>query len=236
MRAGRYWIRLSRFLMTAASWSTSRTARLPRPFFMFAQAPSAAFRSGGVSRQPHLGQPVRVGADEPPHHAADVGVEVIPDQGSTGACSSGARRRSGRRNRLRTSSGARPCARGGCGPGRTGGSAPPGRRHTSPATDTRPEPFPQTVTTGVCPRRPQVRAFGGRRFCPASSSKTIHAPVAAASLVPSPRSRPRLPRSSPHRAPQPGAPGPAGCTRGGAAGTRSRAACTAHGTAGRSAW
>ena len=37
MRAGRYWIRLSRFLTTAASWSTSRTARLPRPFFMFDQ-------------------------------------------------------------------------------------------------------------------------------------------------------------------------------------------------------
>ena len=46
MRAGRYWMRLSRFLMIAASWSTSRAARLPRPFFMFAQAPSAALRSG----------------------------------------------------------------------------------------------------------------------------------------------------------------------------------------------
>jgi protein-tyrosine-phosphatase len=46
MRAGRYWIRLSRFLMIAASWSTSRAARLPRPFFMFAQAPSAALSSG----------------------------------------------------------------------------------------------------------------------------------------------------------------------------------------------
>src|SRR5208283_2264465 len=45
MRAGRYWMRLSRFLTTAASWSTLRTARLPRPFFMFAQAPSAALRS-----------------------------------------------------------------------------------------------------------------------------------------------------------------------------------------------
>ena len=63
----------------------------------------------------------------------------------------------------------------------------PGRRRTSPATDTRPEPLPDTFTTGVCPRRAQVRAFGGRRFCPASSSKQIQAPVAAASLVPSPR-------------------------------------------------
>ena len=46
MRAGRYWMRLSRFLTIAASWSTSRAARLPRPFFMFAQAPSAGLRSG----------------------------------------------------------------------------------------------------------------------------------------------------------------------------------------------
>ncbi len=105
-----------------------------------------------------------------------------------------------------------------------------GLRHTSPATDT-PEPLPQTVTTGVWPRRAQVRAFGGRRFCPASSSKTIHAPAAAASLEPSPTSRPATRRSSPHHAPQPGAPGPAGCTRSGAAGTRCPAACSGHGTA-----
>ena len=83
----------------------------------------------------------------------------------------------------------------------------------------------------MCPRRAQVRAFGGRRFCPASSSKTIHAPVAAASLVPSPRSRHATRRSSPRPAPRPGAPAPAGCTRSGAAGTTSRAACTGHGTA-----
>src|SRR6266702_7907072 len=46
MSAGRYWIRLSRFLTMAASWSTLRAIRLPRPFFMFAQAPSAGLRSG----------------------------------------------------------------------------------------------------------------------------------------------------------------------------------------------
>src|ERR1017187_1321378 len=46
MRAGRYWMRLSRFLTMVASWSTLRAARLPRPFFMFAQAPSAGVRSG----------------------------------------------------------------------------------------------------------------------------------------------------------------------------------------------
>ena len=40
MRAARYWMLLSRFLMIAVSWSTSAAARLPRPFFMFAQAPS----------------------------------------------------------------------------------------------------------------------------------------------------------------------------------------------------
>ena len=46
MSAGRYWMRLSRFLTIAASWSTSRAERLPRPFFIFAQAPSAGLRSG----------------------------------------------------------------------------------------------------------------------------------------------------------------------------------------------
>jgi hypothetical protein len=45
-----------------------------------------------------------------------------------------------------------------------------------------PEPFPETTATGVWPRRAQVRAFGGRRDCPASSSKQRYAPVAAASL------------------------------------------------------
>ena len=83
MRAGRYWIRLSRFLTTAASWSTSRTARLPRPFFMFAQAPCGV-ELRGVGGQPYLGQPVRVRADEPAHHGADVGVQVIPDQDERG--------------------------------------------------------------------------------------------------------------------------------------------------------
>ena len=68
MRAGRYWMRLSRFLTIAASWSTSRAARLPQAVLHV--RPSARQHS-----------------------------------------------------RLRTSSGARPCARGGCGPGRTGGPA-----------------------------------------------------------------------------------------------------------------
>jgi hypothetical protein len=44
MRPGRYWMRLRRFLTMAASWPTLRAARLPGPFFMFAQAPSAGLR------------------------------------------------------------------------------------------------------------------------------------------------------------------------------------------------
>jgi hypothetical protein len=46
MSWGRYWMRLSRFLTIAASWPALLAARLPRPFFMFAQAPSAGLRSG----------------------------------------------------------------------------------------------------------------------------------------------------------------------------------------------
>ncbi len=47
MSSGRYWMRLSRFLMMAASWSAVlQAARLPRLFFMFAQAPSTGLRSG----------------------------------------------------------------------------------------------------------------------------------------------------------------------------------------------
>ena len=70
-------------------------------------------------------------------------------------------------------------------------------RHTSPATETRPRALAAAPSPpGCAPRRAQVRAFGGRRFCPASSSKQIHAPVAAASLVSSPTSRPATRRSA----------------------------------------
>jgi Resolvase, N terminal domain len=51
----------------------------------------------------------------------------------------------------------------------------PGRTHTSPASEILPEPFPDTFTRGERPRRDQVRAFGGRRDCPDSSSKHNHA-------------------------------------------------------------
>ena len=46
MSSGRYWILLSRFLTMAARSLTVGAARLPRPFFMFAQTPSAGLRSG----------------------------------------------------------------------------------------------------------------------------------------------------------------------------------------------
>jgi hypothetical protein len=83
MRAGWYWMRLSRFLMMTASWSTSRAARLPRPFFMADQAPDRV-ELGSVGGQPHLGQPAGAGADQGVHRGADVGVQVIPDQDDRG--------------------------------------------------------------------------------------------------------------------------------------------------------
>ncbi|GAA5057001.1 hypothetical protein GCM10023336_30380 [Streptomyces similanensis] len=49
----------------------------------------------------------------------------------------------------------------------------PGRIATSPATGSRPERRPLTVTTGVTPRRPQVCPRGGLRVYPASSSKQM---------------------------------------------------------------
>ena len=52
MSAGRYWMRLSRFFMMAASWrGVLQEPRLPRLFFMFAQAPSTAFSSGACLRR-----------------------------------------------------------------------------------------------------------------------------------------------------------------------------------------
>ena len=42
---------------------------------------------------------------------------------------------------------------------------------------------PVTVTTGVLPRRPQVRPFGGLRPWPDSSSKQSQAPRSAAALL-----------------------------------------------------
>jgi hypothetical protein len=62
-----------------------------------------------------------------------------------------------------------------------------GRRQTIHATETRPESLAEYGDHRSVPPRAQAQALGRRRFCPASSSKQIHALVAAASLVPSPR-------------------------------------------------
>ena len=56
----------------------------------------------------------------------------------------------------------------------------------------------------------QARAFGALRLCPASSSKQIHAPVAAASLVPSARWWRAIRRSQPRPARWRGVRVPAG--------------------------
>ncbi|MCW2946218.1 MAG: transposase [Actinoallomurus sp.] len=69
---------------------------------------------------------------------------------------------------------------------------PPGWKQTRPAIETRPEPLPETVTTGVVPRRDQVRALGGLRIRPASSSKQTHPSRTAAALLPA--ARPPWPR------------------------------------------
>jgi hypothetical protein len=61
-----------------------RAARLPGPFFIFAQTPSAGLRSGSIGGQPDHGQPVVMSVGECAHHGADVGVEVVPDQDDRG--------------------------------------------------------------------------------------------------------------------------------------------------------
>ena len=59
----------------------------------------------------------------------------------------------------------------------------PGRTAISAASDTRVSWPPVTVTTGVWPRRPQVRPFGGLRPWPDSSSQQSQAPRSAAVLL-----------------------------------------------------
>lgn len=51
------------------------------------------------------------------------------------------------------------------------------------AIDQRRQERSRTRTTGVCPRRPQVRARDAVIENPASSSKTMNAPIAAADIV-----------------------------------------------------
>jgi hypothetical protein len=56
MSAGRYGMRSSRFLTTAARWPALPAARFPRPFFMFAQTPSTGTdgRIGSLQARKHL--------------------------------------------------------------------------------------------------------------------------------------------------------------------------------------
>ncbi len=78
MRAGRYWMRLSRFFTMAASWpALLQEPRLPRMFFMVDQAPHR-IQLRRVSGQPDHGQPLAVRLDEGAHQGADVRVQVIP--------------------------------------------------------------------------------------------------------------------------------------------------------------
>jgi hypothetical protein len=56
----------------------------------------------------------------------------------------------------------------------------------APSTEIRPVPRPETRTTVVCLRRPQLRAFGGYSSCPDSSSKQIPSPPPLSGLL-SPR-------------------------------------------------
>src|SRR5260370_36676495 len=71
----------------------------------------------------------------------------------------------------------------------------PGLTAISAASDTRLLLPPVTVTTGVWPRRPQLRPFGGLKPWPDSSSKQVQAPRAAAVLLPPARPPAATPRS-----------------------------------------
>ena len=163
----------------------------------------------GVGGQLDDGQPVRVRTGERAHHSTDVGAGVVPDQDDRG-----------RQLLVRGGDQAGVIGFGHAAalalapavhPHPVEQAAPRlSLRQTSPATGTRPDPLPDTLTTGVRPRGAQVRALGGRRFWPASSPEQMNAPVAAASLVPWPTSGPATRRSPPHHALSPGGRAPAG--------------------------
>src|SRR4051812_6383745 len=94
---------------------------------------------------------------------------------------------------------------------------------TSAATDSRGAFWAVTRTTGVRPRRPQVRPVGGLSPWPDSSSKTSQAPRSAAVLL-SPASSPPARRRSAARPARPrGGRAPARSTPGGAAADPARA-------------
>ena len=85
MSAGRYWMRLSRFFMTAASWGwCAAGAEIAQAVLHVRPRTLDGVEVRGISRQPRLGQPVRVRVDEDAHRGADVGVQVIPDQNHGG--------------------------------------------------------------------------------------------------------------------------------------------------------
>lgn len=108
-------------------------------------------------------------------------------------------------------------------------------RTHQPCIRTRPEPLPVTLTNGVRPLRDQVRPFPGFRSCPASSSKTTHAPRSWAVLLPV-TTAPSATAQRPARpARPPGARGPAATSPAGAADTTPHAGCTGARTACRSA-
>src|SRR5580700_11761370 len=89
------------------------------------------------------------------------------------------------------------------------GSSRKGEVEPSAAIETRLLPWAVTFTTGVRPRRPQVRPLGGLRPWPDSSSKQSQAPRSAAVLLSRARSPPATRRWWPPRpARRPGGPGP----------------------------
>jgi hypothetical protein len=104
----------------------------------------------------------------------------------------------------------------------------------SAARDTRVLCAPVTVTTGVRPRRPQVRPFGGRKPWPDSSSKISQAPRSAAVLLPPATSPAARPRSALHPARRPAGPGSARSSRSGAAADPRPPGCNRPGTVRRS--
>jgi hypothetical protein len=87
------------------------------------------------------------------------------------------------------------------------------------------------LTTGVRPRRPQVRPFGGLSPWPDSSSKQSQAPRSAAVFLSPASPPPSRPRPPPRPARPPGGPGPARSSRSGAAADPARPGCTPPGPA-----
>jgi hypothetical protein len=127
MRAGRYWMRLSRFLTIAASWSTLLGEVAQAVLHVHPDA-LGGVEVRGVGGQLDDGQPVTVRLGEPAHRGADVGIQIVPDQDDRGMQLVVRGGDQARRSRLRTWTGARPCARGGRGGRGRGRAGALGRR------------------------------------------------------------------------------------------------------------